>query len=300
MADEVDVEQTLVGIITAALYPNGTSQPCAAGVNCKIFRGWPTTQNQEGAKANGYVNVSVAARNGVEHNTVRYPMVLQTLVGPVHTLSATVSSGKHITIGGTVTAPQNVIALIGDAPYALSFVYAVLGSDTLNSIATGLAAKIAVSFPGTISSGPVVTVNSTLPITARIAASGTLIQEVGRQEKSFQVSIWAPPCTTANSDADAWRTAVVRVVDPALRQLIRLIMPDQVYAHIYYERTITMDAAQTEGLYRRDLYYWVEYATTITEVGYEIGISQTAVQGGTSPTGSFPLPSDVPTLIGNS
>jgi hypothetical protein len=299
MADETDVEQILVGIVTAALYPHGTAQPSAAGVNCKIFRGWPTTQQQEDAKAHGYVNVSVSARNGVERNTARYPLVWQTVIPPVHTLTAVVS-GKTITIGGVVATPQNVIALVGGSASQQVFGYAVQVNDTLVSIATGLASLIAASFPGTTSSGAVVTVNSTFPITARIAAAGTVIQEVGRQEKAFQVSIWAPPCPTVGADADAWRIAVINVIDPVLRPLIRLVMPDQVFAHIYYERSISMDTAQTEGLYRRDLCYWVEYATTITQTGYEIGVAQSRVQGGMSPTGTFPLPSDTPTLIRNS
>ena len=37
------------------------------------------------------------------------------------------------------------------------------------------------------------------------------------------------------------------------RALIRIVMPDYVWAHIHFERTITIDAAQSQGLYRRDL-----------------------------------------------
>jgi len=299
MADETDVENTLVGIIAAALYPNGTSQPCAAGVPCMVFRGWPTTQQQEASKKQNFVNVSVAARNGVERNTARYPLLWQTTTPPVHTLTVHVS-GNTITIGGTVSTPQNVIAIVGGSASQKSFSYAVQPGDTLSTIATGLATVIAATFAGTTSSGPVVTVNSTLPVIARIASTGILSQEVGRQEKSFQVTIWAPPCATVGSDADAWRTAVVKIVDQTLRPLIRIVMVDQFYAHIRYERTITIDAAQSEGIYRRDLYYWVEYATTITKTGYEIGIAQTQLQGGTPPNGDLPLSDDFPTLTDNS
>lgn len=303
MADETDVEQVLVGLISGYLYPNGTSQPCAAGVPCKVFRGWPVQQQQAAAQqAPQFVNVSVATRNGVERDTARYPMLWQKSIGPVHTLTATVGGAQQnkITIGGTVAVPQNVIAIIGGSANSQAFVYAVQGTDTLNSIATGLATAIAAKFPGTTSSGAVVTVNSPLPVVARIASSGTLIKEVGRQEKSFQISIWAPPCNVANKDPDAWRTAVANIVDPNLRSLIRIVMPDNTYAHIYYERTITMDAAQMQGLYRRDLYYWVEYATTLTETGYEIGVAQTQLQAGTTATGDLPLPTDLPTETNNS
>lgn len=112
MADEVDVENTLVSLISAALYPNGTAAACAAGVPCKVFRGWRTQQAQTAAIAGNFVNISVATRNGVERNTSNHRYGAYWQVNPVHTLTATVSDNT-ITIGGTVSIPQNVVVLIG-------------------------------------------------------------------------------------------------------------------------------------------------------------------------------------------
>jgi hypothetical protein len=39
MADESDVEVALVNVISAALYPNGTSQASIPGPDCRIYRG---------------------------------------------------------------------------------------------------------------------------------------------------------------------------------------------------------------------------------------------------------------------
>lgn len=302
MADETDVESVLVGLVSGYLYPNGTSQPCAAGVPCKVFRGWPIQQQQAATtQTPNFVNVSVVARNGMERDTARYPMLFQTSIAPVHTLTATVGGTlqNQITIGGTVTVPQNVIALIGGSASVQAFSYAVQANDTLTSIATGLAALIVAKFPGTTSSGPTVTIGSTLPVKARIASTGTLIKEVGRQEKVFQVSIWAPPYPDTTKDPDYYRTAVANIIDPNLRSLIRIVLPDNTYAHIYYQSTILFDKAQMQNLYRRDLYYWVEYATTVTETGYEIGTMQTQLQAGTTATGDLPLPANLPTEITN-
>ena len=293
MATESDVENTLVGIISAALYPNGTGQPCAAGIDCKVFRGWPTVQNQELTKTQNYVNVSVSTRNGVERNTSCHPFVnFQTVTAPVHTLTATVS-GTQITIGGTVAVPQNVIVLIGNDA---RFSYAVQSADSLGSVATGLATLIAASFSGTTSSGPVVTVNSDLPMKARIAASGTVIQELRRQEKSFQISIWAPPSDVVGTDADHWRSAVDRIVDTAIAQLVRIVLPDQTYAHIHYGHQNSLSKAQAQGLYRHDFFYWVDYATTLTSTAYEIGTVQVQLQGSTQ---DLPPPADALTLTNN-
>lgn len=273
MADEVDVETTLLGIIVGALYPNGTSQPSSASVAVSVFRGWPTVNQMEAAKnaTSGLVNVSITTRSGSEKNTSRYPINWQqTSVAPVHTLTVSVNNNV-ITFGGTVAVPQNVLVLIGQNKV---YNYAVQANDTLNTIAAAVATLINADFSGTVSSGAVITVASGAAVKARIASSGTVIQEVGRQEKVFQISIWAPPCNVASQDADTWRTAVARIIDPALKKLIRIVLPDQTFAHMKYERTIVMDAAEMQGLYRRDLYFWVEYPTTITQTAYEIGVFQ--------------------------
>lgn len=298
MADSTDVETILVSMASAALYPNGTGQASSAGVAVQCFRGWPTPQAQQNALANNFVNLSVVARDGVEHNTTRYPLVWQTVTPPAHTLTVIVN-GNVVTIGGTVEVPQNVIVLIGGTLYKKQFVYAVQQNDTLTSIAAAIATLINVAFPGTTSSGPAVTIASPMPVIARVASQGTIAQEVGRQKKSFQISVWAPPCNVKSSDADLWRTQVAKIVDLALRPVIRIVMPDQFFAHLIYDRTITIDKAQADGLYRRDLFYWVEYATTITQNAYEIGVMQNTLQAGVSPTGDLPLPSGAPTITTN-
>ena len=197
MADESDVENVIASLVSGFLYPNGLSQPSIAGVPVTVFRGYPTTQQQERAKAQskvatqtmaagpGLVNVSVSARNGVERNTSRLPLANSlTTIQPVHTITASVS-GRAITIGGTVAIPQNVIAFIGGHADVQAISYAVQASDTLTSIATGLATLINSSFPGTTSTGAAVTVNSPLPLSARVSSQGTIVQIVGQQEKSF-------------------------------------------------------------------------------------------------------------------
>jgi len=79
------------------------------------------------------------------------------------------------------------------------------------------------------------------------------------------------------------RTAVAKVIDPQLKSLVRIVLPDNTYAHIKWARAMTVDAAQMEQLYRRDLFFSIEYATTITQTSYEIGAFQdqlTAIREG--------------------
>lgn len=297
MADESDVENVLVGIVAAALYPLGTSQPCVANVPCRVFRGWPTTQHFNDAKAKSLTLVSVAARNGVERNTSRYPMVWQDCTAPVHTVTALVADNV-ITLGGTISTPQNVLVLIGLTEV---YSYPVQAGDSLPAIASALATLIAQDYPGASSAGASITVHGTgKRIVCRVAGVGTLIQEVKRQERSFQITIWAPPCNDATKDADFLRYSVAKVVDPALAALIRIVLPDNTYAHIHYEQTITLDKAQAEGLYRRDLFYWIEYPTTLVQNASEIGAFKSQTQGSVSPTGILPVLATTPVRVTNS
>jgi len=308
MCDETDVENTLKSMIIGYLYPNGTGQSCAAGVPCQVARGWPTTadftlaNSQSASGMPGLVIVSVCTRIGVERNTTRKPLSWIPSVAPVHTLTATVggSQKNQITIAGTTATPQNVIALVGGSADVQAFSYAVQPADTVNSIASGLAALIAGSFAGTTSSGAVITVNSTLPVEARVTAAGTAIQIVGQQCKEFQITIWSPPCNVADQDADTWRTAVSKIISPPLRNLNRISMIDGVWAMIRYERTVTLDTAQSQGLYRRDLFFQIEFAETVAMTAHEIGAAQQQVQAAVSPTGKLPVPSNAPTLTTNS
>lgn len=302
MCDESDVENSLKSLLSGYVYPNGTGQTSAVGVPIQIARGWPKTQDfsyakaQSGPKMPGLVLISVCTRGGIERNTTRVPLTWSPLTLPVHTVTVAVAVNQ-ITIGGTVSVPQNVIAIIGGPYGAQTFSYAVQATDTLTSIATGLAALIADDFPGTTSSGPVVTVNSPLNVEARVASAGTAVQVVGQQNKEFQITIWAPPSNVTGQDADNWRNAVAKIITPPLRQLTRLAMVDGVWATVRFERTVTIDQAQAQGLYRRDLLIWVEYSTTVVQTFNEVGVAVGQLQGA---QGDLPLPADLPTVTTNS
>jgi len=95
-----------------------------------------------------------------------------------------------------------------------------------------------------------------------VAGTGTAVKVVGEQERLFQMVIWAP--------TPAIRTAIAKVVDPALRQAERLVMPDNTYARLVYKSSPMSDVLQKSTIYRRDLFYTVEYATTVTGAFYPI------------------------------
>lgn len=268
MADCSDVESVFVSTIAQVLYPNGTGNPSIVTAPCKVYRGWPIPANLDTDLAAGAINVSVFPM-AVEQRTTRYPRTYQTLTKPTVGLTLTVSSDT-ITVGGTPTSPLNAAALVNNKGY----IYAVQSGDTLNSIATGLAALINADTSAS-SSGPVITIPAAKQLVARVGGVGTVIRETKRQKKGFQISFWCPNPTL--------RDQVVPPVDQALADIDFLTLPDGSSGWLRYERTVPSDRVEREGLYRRDLIYSVEFGTTETLSAAQIVVELFNISGGLDP-----------------
>ena len=267
MSDLSEVEQVLVSAIAQIVYPNGTGQPSIAGTRVDIYRGWPIPADLDQDLAAGIVNISVFP-NDNERNTTRYPREWISLPLVVPALTLTVA-GNTITVGGTPSSPLNAALIVNGRAY----VYPVQPGDTTTSIATGLAATIVGeaytaedgntiytdearnAYTGEAASfGPVITVPGNPRIVARVGAVGTAVREVRRQKRTFQITFWCPD--------PAVRDLIVKPVDAALTEIDFLILPDGTAGRMIYEKSHVSDRVEREGLYRRDLFYSVEYATT--------------------------------------
>lgn len=269
MADTSDVENALKALVIAAVYPNGTASPSIAGVDLFIERGWPKSAQLDTDLAAGKAHISIYPPDGMERNTTRYPREEVEVASPVHTLTATVA-GNTITIGGTVSVPQNVVALCGTQFVAA---YAVQANDTLASIASGLAALIAAKFPGTAAVGAVITIAGKPGIVqARIASTAQMWTRQSQQEKTYWIICWCP--------TPAMRDILAPAIDVALKQLDRITLADQSRSRLRYASTRTSDEGQKVQIYRRDLCYTVEYETATVTSWPETG----AIGVATGPT----------------
>lgn len=255
MADVSDVRDTLKSIIAGAIYPSGTGQPSAilqgaAHVPVGIVAGWPLKDQIQADIAAGVATVSIFPY-GSERLTTRFPRMWTTLAPPVTTITAVVTD-TTVTFGGSVSSPQNICVLAGGK----SYLYAVQPGDTLSTIAAALAALI----PGASSVGPVLTVPAAVHLTARIGGQGRIVRELERQERIFQITIW---CGTPEQ-----RDAVAPFVDLTLKGAGRIngrefiTLPDGCEGRLTYQRSLEIDTDQLAGIFRRDLLYCVEYATT--------------------------------------
>jgi hypothetical protein len=255
MADISDVENALVALIADAIYPNGSTQASVINADLIVGRGWPVPEKLYDDLKAGKVTVSVYPQNGVERNTTRFTTDIHTLNIPAPTVTATIS-GQTITFTGSLPTPQNIGVIIGDfSPTAKTAIYPATSADTMITIAAGLAALLVTAGIAATASGPVLTLPATAIASASVGVFGTAWQELKRQERSIQVTLWCP--------TPAMRDLAAPLIDVALVQNEHLLLDDGSGARLVYQRTMISDERQTVEIYRRDLVYMVEYATTL-------------------------------------
>jgi hypothetical protein len=260
MADLEDVMTAVSAASAVAVYPNGLDSPSVAGIPVLVVQGWPDSSGLNADLKAGKAQVSVFPLD-MERNTTRFQRVWQpvSIAKPTITLTAV---DDVITVGGAMPSPfalHNLAALIQGKAY----LYSVQATDTLTSITTALAALIAVDFPLTTVSGETILVGGVTvvgrdgtPITCRVGTIGTSVREVRRQKRLFQITIWAP---TPDS-----RRKLLAAMDAALQKTAFITMPDGLDARVEYFDSPMTDGIEKSQLYRRDLRYFIEYATTET------------------------------------
>ena len=86
--------------------------------------------------------------------------------------------------------------------------------------------------------------------------TGNAILEIRRQTRTYQITIWA-------SCFDQ-RDPVASAIDSALSLVTRIDLPDGTQGILSYVNSTQDDDQQRMGIYRRDLFYSVNYATTAT------------------------------------
>jgi hypothetical protein len=238
--------------IAAIAYPNGTGQPSAAGIPIRVYPGWPVPNVLEDDLEAGWAHVSVYP-HGKDRKTTRYlGRGWEPLTNPVHTIMMTVS-GAVVTLSGTISKQNLLINLNGT-----HYVYAMQATDTLTTAATALASMI----PGASNAGPVITLTGVHSVFTRVGGFGTAFKETKRQEQPVQIIIWA-------NSPDA-RAAVADPIDSALSDGNNISFVDGSAGIISSSGSLMTDQLQKADLYRMDLFYLIDYATTQTLQATEV------------------------------
>jgi len=262
MADQTDVANALVAAIAAAVYPSGIGAPSLTGIPVLVYQGWPIAQNLDRELGAGRANVSVFP-TATEHVTESLNMDWEQLSIGTPTVGLTVN-GSSVSVGGTVVSGQNVALLVDGKP----FVYPVQASDTLASIGTALAALVSASRSAS-NVGPVVTIPGARTIVARVGVAGTLMRLLRRQEKLFQITVWA--------NSPAARDPLATAIDVALAGSYRQSMPDGTMAILRYRNSVQSDATEKAGIFRRDIFVAAEYVSTDSTAATQIVAEQLGV-----------------------
>lgn len=273
MADQSDVAQAIANLIGAAIYPNGMSAPPIAFIGAKgkagtcvrIFQGWPVQSQLDPDLAAGIPQVSIFPLRGKD--TTRYLTHFHETEINVATLSLT-ASGENVTVGGTippVSNPHNLVIFANRIPYT----YQVRPTDTLTSIAAALAALI----PGATSSGAVVQLGTGTPLgAARVGISGVASNIAQSENRRFQVTVWANSPDT--------RTILAKAIRVAFAPISRIDLADGSQGNITFVDDFPTDTYQKTALYRRDIWYSVDYSIFEALPATQIIEIQTTLQRG--------------------
>ncbi len=270
MADLSDVLAALKSTVLSALYPNGSTGQfpvSIAGVYVRVGIGWPDGGQLTKDLQAGCCEVSIFPRDD-EQNTTRFNRDWQELSRSAQTLAVAVVN-QTVTWSGAPAAGLQVALIVNGRPYA----YVVQAGDGLATIAAAIAALVNVDTTATVS-GPSLTIPAAHSITARLGAGGIAAQEVGRQKRTVQITVWAP--------TPALRDAVAKVVDPALRVIDFLPFADGSCGRMRYGSSPMSDAAERAETYRRDLLYSIEYPTTLSQSAAAIIIQGVGLTPATS------------------
>lgn len=267
MADLSDVRAALATLINDAIYPTGTGNPSSTGYTTSTIQQWPNSADQNAQLAANGVIVSVFAET-FEKITTRFETLWTSSVVVRPTITADVTS-QTVTLGGTITAGH--FATIEALNFAASYI--ALEGDTLSTFATSLALALTMAGLSASASGSVITIPNAAAadIAARAGAPGTAIKEVRRQQKGFRIGIWAP--------SDEARIATANIIDPLLAATDWIgPFPDTTQGWITSRSSDDIDDNEKRLLFRRDLCYWVEYATTQSMTVYPVTVVQTVIR----------------------
>lgn len=252
MASLTNVLLQLAAQVAAIAYPNGTGQPSSASIPIKVYPGWPVPNVLEADLAAGSAHISLYPSGKDRKTTRNIGRGWTQLTTPTHTVVMTVV-GSVVTLSGVIGLQNLMINLNG-----VSYVYAMQLTDTLTSAATALASMI----PGGSSSGPTITLSGAYNIFARVGGFGLAYKETKRQEQSVQIIVWAP--------TPAARDAVASPIDSVLSDGNSITFTDGSYGIIRSAGSLMTDQLQKAGLYRIDLFYLIDYATTLTQQDTEV------------------------------
>jgi hypothetical protein len=249
MADLSDVEEALLRAAAAVVYPEGAAAPSVLGHPMRLYRGRPRAPALEADLAAGFAHLTVMPEARMQPAVAHHPDGWEKVDQVAPGLSVEVS-GRTATVAGSAH-PGQVAGLMVDG---MAVVHRTAPGDTPEMVAAVLATYLRVRRVVTVE-GASLTVAGQGPMVGRVVADQAMRRQTRRQRQLFRLTAW---CATPQR-----RDALAGAVDAALSAIDFLDLADTTRARLLYRGTAAADAPR---LFRRDLFYAVDYATTLHQV----------------------------------
>ena len=250
MADQTDVETELVNRIAATLYPSGALAPSTLGGVVRIYRGWPLPGALDADLQAGTVNITVHSDGSRQRDTTRF--------FPAPFVTAPVTPGLAIDVTdnrATVSGHAGLGQVIGLRVDGQVVVHRTQEGDSPALVAAILCAYLSRSRIALVSD-TTITVPGAYLIQGHVAADQVQTTELRRQRQGFRISLWCPD--------PVLRDSAGAQVDAALAAITFLTLSDGSSARLRWRGSLLFDHNQNARLYRRDLLYDADFATTTT------------------------------------
>lgn len=237
----------------------------------QTFIGWPTSTKLSDifGKPTPQGLVSIWPLKG--KSTTRYKPTLEVVTQPVPGVTASVSTDcTTLTIGGTPKAGDIVHAFFGRP--ADDAAYLVQANNQPANVAAGVAAAItAFARPGvtpTVNGDSVVLAGASFS-KVNVGGTGTMIREIGRIQRTVQVTVWCNDPDGRLDIADVISTNIGNAQQPFLT------CDDGTAMRIeFQDDPMNDDASSSYSTFKQDLFFLVEYGLTQTVTGTQVGGAQ--------------------------
>ena len=263
MGTILQVEAHMAEVITQIVYPHGIDSPSITGHDVKVEIGFPIKNVLDTDVENDISTISIYPIGGMERNVTRYLREWCVISQPAQTIFLRLS-GFDLFIEGAADPEQICLVQIGGGYYSYETVF----GDTLNTVAMKLSAGI----PGASFIGNVIKLPISLDIKTFVSTYALLGKEVKRQQKVYNMTVWAADvqCRAILGDAiDAYFAENTR----------QLLTADDFFIYFFYRMTLEEDMLQKNNIFKRSIEYNVEYPTVVmkkfnklvtTDINFEI------------------------------
>lgn len=253
MASVDDVARFLARRVADVVYPGGSQLPGIVNSAVKIYPGWPAPGDLQQDIDKGGVHISVWPLSTERKigSALGGPCCVITKGKP--TLQFTVN-GSSIGVTGMASALTNVRVSVNGKAFTFHF----RAGTTAEQAITELCKALPKSF--TVLSRVCILMAEHLSVS--VTTAGTAVKELHRQIKDFQITVWAP--------VPGLRESIGSAIDAALSEQCHIDLNDGAPAQLLYARQFDSDRSENWHVYRRDLIFSVNYATTHTITAPEV------------------------------